>query len=184
MHSERDVMTPLAKSQNLAARMGRWSAAHRKIAIFGWLAFVAVAVVLGSMIGTKNLDPADAEAGDSGRAAQIIDRGGFGETVDESVFIESESLQASSPEFEAVVAEVEAKLAAAAGVSAIRRRSTTRPWSPRTAAPSSSSTSSPTRAPRPPSTASSRSSRTSPRSRPPTRASPWTPSALQAVRSR
>ena len=37
-------MTPLAKSQNLAARMGRWSASHRKTAIFGWLAFVVVAI--------------------------------------------------------------------------------------------------------------------------------------------
>ena len=58
-------MTPLAKSQNLAARMGRWSAAHRKTAIFGWLAFVAVAVVLGSMVGSKSLDPADELDGDA-----------------------------------------------------------------------------------------------------------------------
>jgi uncharacterized membrane protein YdfJ with MMPL/SSD domain len=113
-------MTPLAKSQNLAARMGRWSAAHRKTAIFGWLAFVAVAVALGGMVGTKSLDPADAEAGDSGRALQIIDRGGFGDTVDESVFVESESLSASSPEFQAVVADVVARLSAAEGVSNIR----------------------------------------------------------------
>ena len=113
-------MTPLAKSQNLAARMGRWSAAHRKIAIFGWLAFVAVAVALGGMIGTKTLDPADAEAGDSRRALQIVDRGGFDETVDESVFVESEALAATSPEFQAVVADVVAKLSAADGVSEIR----------------------------------------------------------------
>jgi uncharacterized membrane protein YdfJ with MMPL/SSD domain len=113
-------MTPLAKSRNLAARMGRWSAAHRKIAIFGWLAFVAVAVVLGGMIGTKTLDPADSEAGDSGRALQIIDRGGFGDTVDESVFVESESQKASGPAFQAVVADVVAKLSATDGVSSIR----------------------------------------------------------------
>ena len=113
-------MTPLAKSQNLAARMGRWSAAHRKIAIFGWLAFVFVAVALGSVIGTKSLDPADSEAGDSGRALQIIDRGGFDDTVDESVFVENESLAASSSEFQAVVADVIAKLSGANGVSGIR----------------------------------------------------------------
>jgi uncharacterized membrane protein YdfJ with MMPL/SSD domain len=113
-------MTPLAKSQNLAARMGRWSAAHRKTAIFGWLAFVAAAVVLGSMVGTKSLESADAEAGESRTALQIIDRGGFGDTVDESVFVESESLSASSPEFQAVVADVVARLSAADGVSNIR----------------------------------------------------------------
>ena len=33
-------MSPFEKSNNLAARMGRWSAGHRKTAIFGWLAFV------------------------------------------------------------------------------------------------------------------------------------------------
>ena len=32
---------------NLAARMGRWSAAHWKTATFGWLAFVVVAFGLG-----------------------------------------------------------------------------------------------------------------------------------------
>jgi len=29
------------RSSNLAARMGRWSASHKKTAIFGWLAFIA-----------------------------------------------------------------------------------------------------------------------------------------------
>ena len=110
-------MTPLAKSQNLAARMGRWSAGHRKTAIFGWLAFVAVAIAIGSVIGTKNLDPADAEAGESGRALAMIDRAGFDDTVDESVFVQSESLKASSPEF---VADVVARLSATEGVSEIR----------------------------------------------------------------
>ena len=37
-------MSPLKHSKSLAARMGRWSAAHRKTAIFGWLAFVIVVV--------------------------------------------------------------------------------------------------------------------------------------------
>ncbi|HET6697127.1 MAG TPA: MMPL family transporter [Gaiellaceae bacterium] len=113
-------MTPLAKSQNLAARMGRWSAAHRKTAIFGWLAFVVVAVALGSVVGTKTLDPADAEAGDTRRALQIVDNGGFDNTVDESVFIEHGSLSASSPEFKVVVDDVVAELNAAEGVSRVR----------------------------------------------------------------
>jgi len=113
-------MSPLKHSTNIAARMGRWSARHRKTAIFGWLAFVFVAVALGSVVGTKSLDPEDAEAGESGRALHIIDRGGFGDTVDESVFVQSESLQASSPAFQAVVADVVARLTAADGVSGIR----------------------------------------------------------------
>ena len=33
-------MSPLKQSNNIAARMGRWSASHWKTAVFGWLAFV------------------------------------------------------------------------------------------------------------------------------------------------
>ena len=38
-------------SRNIAARAGRWSAQHRKTAIFGWLAFVLIALVAGSAAG-------------------------------------------------------------------------------------------------------------------------------------
>ena len=76
--------------------MGRWSAAHRKTAIFGWLAFVVVAVALGSVVGTKSLESADAEAGDARRALQIVDAA-FDDTVDESVFIEHGSLPLRAP---------------------------------------------------------------------------------------
>src|SRR5262249_58346793 len=40
-------------SNTFAARAGRWSAKHRKKAIWGWLAFVAVAFVIGNVIGMK-----------------------------------------------------------------------------------------------------------------------------------
>ena len=40
---------------NLAGRMGRWSAGHRKTAIFGWLAFVTLAVLVGMIVGTETL---------------------------------------------------------------------------------------------------------------------------------
>ena len=36
---------------NLAERAARWSAAHWKTATFGWLAFVAAALVAGSSPG-------------------------------------------------------------------------------------------------------------------------------------
>ena len=49
-------MSSLKRSNNLAARMGRWSASHKKTAIFGWLAFIAVAFMLGNAVGTKQLD--------------------------------------------------------------------------------------------------------------------------------
>ena len=79
-------MSPLKHSQNLAARMGRWSAAHRKTAFFGWLAFVIVAFAIGTMTGTKQIDQNDANVGESRTADKIIDEAGFvvdekGETV-------------------------------------------------------------------------------------------------------
>src|SRR5207247_2018155 len=40
---------------NLAGRAGRWSAAHWRIAFFGWLAFVAIAVFLGNAVGANKL---------------------------------------------------------------------------------------------------------------------------------
>ena len=40
-------MSPLKQSTNIAARMGRWSARHRKTAIFGWLAFVVASFAIG-----------------------------------------------------------------------------------------------------------------------------------------
>lgn len=41
--------------RNLAARAGRWSAQHRRKAIFGWLAFVLVSVMLGGALGMKEI---------------------------------------------------------------------------------------------------------------------------------
>src|SRR3712207_4783156 len=65
-------MPPTTSPKNLAARMGRWSAAHRKTAIFGWLAFVLVAVVLGGAAGTKTLEDGQDGTGSSGRADVVL----------------------------------------------------------------------------------------------------------------
>ena len=51
--SRRDILP----AKNFAARAGRWSAAHRKTAIFGWLAFVVVAFVIGGKVGTTDARP-------------------------------------------------------------------------------------------------------------------------------
>ena len=52
---------------NLAASMGRWSAAHWKVATFGWLAFVVVAFAIGGAVGTKDADPNTTGPGQSSR---------------------------------------------------------------------------------------------------------------------
>jgi len=95
---------------NLAARMGRWSARHRKVAIFGWLAFVGVAFVLGGAVGTKQLSDADAEVGQSRAAAKIYARGGFDSGDPEHVLVQSSALTAREPAFRAAVRDVERAL--------------------------------------------------------------------------
>jgi uncharacterized membrane protein YdfJ with MMPL/SSD domain len=76
-------------SKNLALRAGRWSAAHRKIAIFGWLAFVVVAFVLGGAIGTKKLKSSDAGSGETHRAEQMLKKADVGQRAGESVLVQS-----------------------------------------------------------------------------------------------
>jgi uncharacterized membrane protein YdfJ with MMPL/SSD domain len=59
---------------NIAARMGRWSAKNRKKAIGGWLAFVIVSFVIGGALGVKAPKDEQTYVGDSGRAHQLVDK--------------------------------------------------------------------------------------------------------------
>src|SRR5581483_4513066 len=58
---------------NLAGRAGRWSAAHWKSAAFGWLAFAVLAVVVGNIVGPREMKDWQVANGESRRAAQILD---------------------------------------------------------------------------------------------------------------
>jgi RND superfamily putative drug exporter len=104
---------------NLAARMGRWSADHWKTATFGWLAFVAVAVFLGGAIGTKFIDPNAPGPGESGRMDKILDAG-FKQPAGESVFIEHPSLQTTDPAFTAAIKDVVADVSSLNAVQNVR----------------------------------------------------------------
>ena len=106
---------------NLAARMGRWSASHRKAAILGWLAFVVLAFVLGGIVGTKQLSDAEAQPGEAGRAAQIYAKAGFDAGDAESVLVQSKTLKASDPAFGGAVHDVEDSLHGLGGVDGLRR---------------------------------------------------------------
>src|SRR6476659_2375910 len=78
---------PPNRPTNLAGRMGRWSAQHRKIAIFGWFAFVVVAFALGALVGVTKIDDNTSGVGESGRAARILDAG-FKQPAAESVLVQ------------------------------------------------------------------------------------------------
>ena len=101
-------MSPLKHSNNLAARMGRWSAGHWKTAVFGWLAFVIASVFIGGAVGTKYLEQDDLAVGEAATATKMIEAG-FPEAGDEQgeiVLIQSKTLRADDPAFEAVIEDV------------------------------------------------------------------------------
>jgi putative drug exporter of the RND superfamily len=73
---------------NIAARAGRWSAAHWKSATFGWLLLVVAAVALGSVLGTKKLTDAEQSTGGTARAERILAHAGFANRATESVLVQ------------------------------------------------------------------------------------------------
>jgi RND superfamily putative drug exporter len=100
-------MSPLSTSNNLAARMGRWSANHWKTAVFGWLAFVVAALAIGQVVGTKQIDQTDSNVGQAHRADHILRDAGFQtDPQTEIVLVQSATLTAQSAAFRAVVNDV------------------------------------------------------------------------------
>src|SRR5262249_25136084 len=111
--------SPVKPSANLAARMGRWSAAHWKTATFGWLAFVLVAFAIGGMVGATEIDPQTSGPGESGRADKILDAG-FKQPASESVLIQNRSLRATDPAFRAAIQDVVAGVSKLDAVTNVR----------------------------------------------------------------
>ncbi|HEU6446497.1 MAG TPA: MMPL family transporter [Gaiellaceae bacterium] len=99
----------VTQKRNIAARMGHWSATHRKRAIWGWLAFVVAAFFIGNAVGMKSLEPEESGVGESGRVGRIL-ADEFETPATERVMIQSETLKASSPEFRAVIEDVVARM--------------------------------------------------------------------------
>ncbi len=76
-------------SLNLAARAGRWSAAHWKTAVAVWVAFVAVAIGVGTSVGTHKLSMSEQSTGETARAEQILASAGFKTPASEAVLVRS-----------------------------------------------------------------------------------------------
>ena len=109
----------VTKPKNLAARVGGWSAQHRKTAILGWFAFVSVAFALGNATGTTEIDQDTSGVGESGRADRILDAG-FNLPAAESVLIQSNTLVATDPAFRAAVRDVVATVSKLDAVKNVR----------------------------------------------------------------
>src|SRR5262249_20616871 len=109
-----------AKPPNLAARMGRWSASHWKTATFGWLALVIVAFRVYNAGGRNKVDPSTAGPGESGRVDRILNDG-FKQPAAEKVVVQSRSLRAGDPAFDAAVNDVVARVSKVTVVENINR---------------------------------------------------------------
>jgi uncharacterized membrane protein YdfJ with MMPL/SSD domain len=100
----------MAKQRNIAARAGRWSARHRKLAILGWLTFVLAALVIGSASGTNFQRQEDLGSGESGRADKII-ADGFADHAGEQVLVQSRgTVTIDRPAFQAALDDLERRL--------------------------------------------------------------------------
>ena len=98
------------RPSNLAARAGRWSARHRRIAILGWIAFVIAATVGGGMIGTNSLDEAQMGNGSSKAADVAVDKAGFRKSSSEQVLLQARSGDGSRAALEQAATELAQRL--------------------------------------------------------------------------
>jgi uncharacterized membrane protein YdfJ with MMPL/SSD domain len=104
-------MADSVRRENLAARVGRWSARHWKTAVFGWLGFVFAAFALGYLVGTDSLSATEPGPGESGTVQRILNEE-FEQPAKELVLLQSSSLTAASPRFRAAVQDVLRRLEA------------------------------------------------------------------------
>ncbi len=103
---------PTEPPSGLAARAAHWSAEHRKLAIWGWIAFVVIAVMAGNAISKEEIHGADMFNGESHDAEDTLYDAGM-RPNDELVIIQSESLTFKDPEFAAAIDQTVEELSGA-----------------------------------------------------------------------
>jgi uncharacterized membrane protein YdfJ with MMPL/SSD domain len=103
--------------RNLAARIGSWSAHHRRTAILGWVLFVVLAAVVGGKIGQNDLDESAVGSGESKRGDMIVEAAGFPDQSGEQVLIQGK--RADDPAVTAAVGGVVSRLERIDGIKEI-----------------------------------------------------------------
>ena len=120
LHAEHTGPEPPRSRGPIVERIAGWSARHRKTALFGWLLLVAGAVVIGGMLGTKNLNSYD--PGQSGQAERVLARPGVVQPDSETVLVQARAAAghtvAGDPEIRQAIRQVTAALAAMPKVAA------------------------------------------------------------------
>ena len=102
----------MRESANLAARAARWSAAHRKAAVIGWLVFVIGAFMIGNAAGMVTLKNGEKGNGQSRLAEQTLAKQFPRERAEEQVLAEYLPKQLSDEELVAIVTAAVAEAAA------------------------------------------------------------------------
>jgi putative drug exporter of the RND superfamily len=93
-----------------------WSARHRKTAVFGWLALVAVAYLIGQLLGSASLPQND--LGQAGQAEQTLQHLGVTTPTTEAVLVQERTSRqtfATDPAMRQAVRQVTAALARVPG---------------------------------------------------------------------
>ncbi|MGH3175094.1 MAG: MMPL family transporter, partial [Streptosporangiaceae bacterium] len=96
-----------------------WSARHRKTAVFGWLALVAVAYLIGQLLGSPSLQQND--LGQAGQAEQTLQHLGVTAPTTEAVLIQErapDATFATDPAMREAVSQVTAALSRLPGAAA------------------------------------------------------------------
>ncbi|HEY7259275.1 MAG TPA: MMPL family transporter, partial [Gaiellales bacterium] len=103
-------MSSIDTSRGLAARLGGWSARHKKSVLAGWFVFVALAMMVSSFVPANKLTKADQFTGESGRAEKTLESS-FPKPAVELVLVHSGTLTADDPAFKRGVKQLTASFA-------------------------------------------------------------------------
>ena len=90
----------MTQRDNLAARAGRWSAAHWKTATLAWLVFVVAAIAIGHTVGTHMLTDAEQSTGETAQAESLLAHAHFNTPAQENVNSQSNSPVKGEPRWE------------------------------------------------------------------------------------
>ncbi|MFC5179253.1 MMPL family transporter [Nocardioides taihuensis] len=101
--------------QNLAATICGWSVRHRVAAVVGWIAFVAVSMVLGGYAGQVQMTEDQYTAGESAQFERVLDEHGL-RTPASELFLVTTDQPVTTPQARAVVTDLVDRLRSASGV--------------------------------------------------------------------
>jgi uncharacterized membrane protein YdfJ with MMPL/SSD domain len=105
---------------SVTARAARWSAAHRRRAILGWLAFVLIAFAAGSAAGVMSMRDQDYGIGDSRQAERTLVKEFPTQRAGEQVLFQSRSGALDRAQLRAAVTDLTARLGRVPAIAAIK----------------------------------------------------------------